>query len=150
MEEFQGQTVGHYTDSKSVAFILSGGFRNTRLQKLSIDLFLKLRKFKITLIPIWISRDSEIIARADLGSRNFRFYDCSLDPVILNELKSHVDSWILVIPVCSGSQIFHFFFPDGIHAADWVETLVFINPSFVSSQAVGECFKIINSLKQWI
>ena len=47
---------------------------------------------------------------------------------------------ILIIPVWPRSQIFHFFFPDGIHAADWVETLDFINPCFESSLSVGECF----------
>ena len=48
---------------------------------------------------------------------------------------------ILIIPVWPRSQIYHFFFPDGIHAADWVETLEFINPCYESSFYVGECFK---------
>ena len=48
---------------------------------------------------------------------------------------------ILVIPVWPRSQIFHFFFPDGIYAANWVENLVLINPAFVSSYVVGDCFK---------
>ena len=45
---------------------------------------------------MWISRDSDIITRADLGSRDFRSDDYSLDPVTFNDLKSrygpfHVD-----------------------------------------------------------
>ena len=59
--------MGHFTDSKAVVFILSGGSRNSRLQALSVSVFLTLRKFSITLIPEWISRDSDIITRADPG-----------------------------------------------------------------------------------
>ena len=42
LEEFRGKTVGHFTDSKAVVFILSGGFRNPRLQALSMSVFLTL------------------------------------------------------------------------------------------------------------
>ena len=34
--KFTGNTVGHYTDTKAVTFILSGGSRNPGLQKLSL------------------------------------------------------------------------------------------------------------------
>ena len=88
LEEFRGKTIGHYTDSKAVVYILSGGSRNPRLQALSLSVFLNLRKYGITLIPMWLSRDSHIITRADLGSRDFRSDDYSLDPVTFDFLKS--------------------------------------------------------------
>ena len=88
LEEFRGKTVGHMTDSKAAVYILSGGSRNPRLQALSLSVFLTLRKYGITLIPIWKSRDSDIITRADLGSRDFRSDDYSLDPVTFDYLKS--------------------------------------------------------------
>jgi hypothetical protein len=50
-------------------------------------------------------------------------------------------SGILVIPIWPRSQIFSWFFPDGVHASSWVLTLDLINPSFISSQSVGCCFK---------
>ena len=51
LTEFSGKTVGHYTDNKAVTFILSGGSRNPRLQKLSLEIFLALRKFRIVWVP---------------------------------------------------------------------------------------------------
>ena len=88
--------MGHFTDSKAVVFILSGGSRNPRLQDLFVSVFLTLRKFRITLIPVLISKDSDIITKADQGSRDFRSDDYLLDPVTFNDLKSrygpfHVD-----------------------------------------------------------
>ena len=193
------------TDSKAVVFILSGGSRNSRLQALSMSVFLTLRKYRITLIPVWKSRDSDIITRANMGSRDFRSDDYSLDPVTFDFLKSkfgpfdvdcmansanavvqkffsryfsigtsginffaqsldkeenhfcfppvkravdaiqHLERFgtrgLLVIPVWPRSQIYSYFFPDGVHAADWVTTLDFINPRFISNINVGECFK---------
>ena len=84
--EFANNTVGHYTDNKAVTFILSGGSRNPRLQKLALEVFLALRKFHILLVPIWVSRENEIISWADWGSRDFRSDDYSLDPVTMNSL----------------------------------------------------------------
>ena len=163
-----------------VTFILSGGSRNPRLQKLSLEIFLALRKYRILLVPTWISRENDIISWADWGSRDFRSDDYSLDPVTMNTLsakfgKFTVDcmansantvcskffsrysspgtsgvnffaqtlsqddyffcfppvrkavdailhlatlkvSGILVISVWPRSQIFSWFFPDGVHA----------------------------------
>ena len=56
--EYSGKTVGHYTDNKAVTFILSGGSRNSRLQKLALEIFLALRKYRILLVPTWVSRDN--------------------------------------------------------------------------------------------
>ena len=58
------------------------------MQALALSVFLTLRRFRITLIPVWVSRDSDIITRADLGSRDFRSDDYSLDQVTFNDLKS--------------------------------------------------------------
>jgi hypothetical protein len=76
--EFAGQTVGHYTDNKAVCYIMLGG---SRQQKLTMYIFLSLRKHNIVLSPVWISRESEIIMWADSGSRDLRSDDHSLDPV---------------------------------------------------------------------
>ena len=54
LAEFSGKTVGHYTDNKAVTYILSGGSRNFRLQKLSLEIFLTLRKYRIILVTTWI------------------------------------------------------------------------------------------------
>ena len=56
-------------------------------------------------------------------------------------------SGILVIPVWPRSQIFSWFFPDGVHASMWVLSLDIIDPSFRSSQFVGCCFKGLQSFK---
>ena len=81
LTEFAGQTVGHYTDNKAVCFIMGGGSRQPKLQKLAMSIFLALRKHNIVLNPIWISRESEVIQWVDSGSRDFRSDDYSLDPV---------------------------------------------------------------------
>jgi hypothetical protein len=79
LEEFAGQTVGHYTDNRAVVFIFGGGSSNPKLQSLSLAIFLSLRKYKIILQPVWISRYSEIIQWADQGSRSFMSDNYSLD-----------------------------------------------------------------------
>ena len=81
LKEFVGKTVGHYGDNKAVCYILAGGSRNPRLQKLALDIFQSLRKYHILLVPTWISRENDIISWADSGSRDFRSDDYSLDPV---------------------------------------------------------------------
>jgi hypothetical protein len=203
--EFENRTVAHYTDNKSVTYILSGGSRNPRLQKLALEVFLSLRKFHILLVPVWVSREDEIISWADWGSRDFRSDDYSLDPVTLNSLKGKFETFtvdcmasssnaicskffsrysspgtsgvnffaqtllqkdfhfcfppvrkavdallhlekfkvsgILVVPVWPRSQIFSWFFPDGVHTSSWVLSLDLINPSFVSGLSVGFTFK---------
>ena len=88
LEEFRGCTVGHYTDSKATVAILGGGSRNTKLQKLAIEIFLSLLAFNIKLVPVWVTRDSQIIQWADSGSRDFRSDDYSLDPVSFELLKA--------------------------------------------------------------
>ena len=56
-------------------------------------------------------------------------------------------SGILVIPVWPRSQIFSWFFPDGVHTPEWVLSLEFLDPSFKSGQSVGCCFKGLQSFK---
>ena len=58
------------------------------MQALALAIFLSLRKYNITLIPIWVSREHEIITWADLGSRDFCSDDYSLDPVTFTSLES--------------------------------------------------------------
>jgi hypothetical protein len=41
--KFTSDTVGHYKDTKAVTFILSGGSRNSGLQKFSLEIFLVLK-----------------------------------------------------------------------------------------------------------
>ena len=82
------QTVGHYTDNKAVVFILGSGSRQPKLQFMAMDVFLSLRKFRIILHPVWISRDSEIIQWAGSGSKDFRSDDFSIDPVCFQSLES--------------------------------------------------------------
>ena len=88
LEEFRGKTVGHYTDSKSTVAILGGGSRNQKLQSLAIDIFLSLVAYNIKLVPVWVTRDSEIIQWADSGSRDFRSDDYSLDSESFKKLES--------------------------------------------------------------
>ena len=88
LEEYRGKTISHYSDSKACVAILGGGSRNTKLQKLAMEIFLSLSDFNIKLLPVWVSRDSEIIQWADSGSRDFRSDDYSLDPVSFELLKA--------------------------------------------------------------
>lgn len=205
LEEFRGKTVGHYTDSKSTVAILGGGSRNTKLQKLVVEIVLSLVAYNIRLCPVWITRDSEIIQWADSGSRDFRSDDYSLDndsfvmlesvfgkftidcmanaansvtgkffsryssvgtsgvnffaqqltqedfyycfpPVrravdALRHLANFGASGVIVIPVWFRASFFHWFFPDGVHAATWCFKLVKFSPTFTSSLYVGPVFK---------
>ena len=86
LNEYANRTIGHYGDNKAVCFILAGGSRQPKLQKLALDIFLALRKFNITLVPIWVSRENELISWADKGSRDFRSDDYSLDCVTMSNL----------------------------------------------------------------
>ena len=54
---------------------------------------------------------------------------------------------ILVIPVWPRSQIFSWFFPDGVHTPMWALSHQFLDPSFRSSQLVGCCLKGLQSFK---
>jgi hypothetical protein len=47
----------------------------------------------------------------------------------------------LVIPVWPRSWFFSYFFPDGVHCAEWVKTLELISPVFRSGPSVGQVFK---------
>ena len=86
--EFEGQTVGHYNDNVAVVFILDSGSKQPKLQALAMDVFMSLRKYNITLCPVWISRDSAIIQWADSGSKDFHSDDYSLDPVSFQSLET--------------------------------------------------------------
>ena len=58
------------------------------MQKLAIEIFVSLLAFNIKLVPVWVTRESEIIQWADSGSRDFRSDDYSLDPVSFDLLKA--------------------------------------------------------------
>ena len=75
MVEFAGKTVGHYTDNVATVYIMGSGSRQPKLQALDLDIFMSLRKFNITLVPVWITRDSAIIQWADSGSKDFHSDD---------------------------------------------------------------------------
>ena len=62
LNEFAGKTIGHYGDNKAICYILAGGSRQPKLQKLVLDIFMSLRKFNILLVPTWVSRESDIIS----------------------------------------------------------------------------------------
>jgi hypothetical protein len=68
--------------------ILGSVSRQPKLQALALAIFLSLRQYGITLVPIWVSRENEIITWADAGSRYFRSDDYSLDPVSFASLES--------------------------------------------------------------
>ena len=59
-----------------------------KLKCMAMKVFLSLRKFRITLRPVWIYRDSEIIQWADSGSKDFRSDNNSIDPVFFQSLES--------------------------------------------------------------
>ena len=76
-----------------------------------------------------------------MGENHFCFPPVKRAVDAVYHLEKFKVKGILIIPVWPRSQIFPFFFPDGTHAAEWVETLNFINPCFESSKSVGACFK---------
>jgi hypothetical protein len=88
LRDFEGETVGHYTDNKGCVCILGSGSRQPILQALALAIFLSLRRYNITLIPIWVSREHEIITWADQGSQDFHSDDYSIDPVSFSSLES--------------------------------------------------------------
>ena len=79
LERFSGKRVTHFTDSKAMVFIINGGSRNMKLQPLVVQTILALREFNIVVEPVWISRDSEVIKIADMGSRDFHGDDIEVD-----------------------------------------------------------------------
>ena len=88
LRDFEGKTVGHYIDNKGCVCILGSGSRQPKLQALALAIFLSLRRHNITLIPIWFSREHEIITWADQGSRDFLSDDYSIDPVSFSSIES--------------------------------------------------------------
>ena len=206
-ERFRNMSVHHYTDSKAMMYIIGGGSKQPRLQRLLRDAILNLRKFNITIHPLWISRDSEIIKFADGGSRDHTSDDVRIDyftfkeaedrfgnfdvdgfassinkrcPVFFSDQASSPGSagtdfflqrldrdllywlfppvrhlcetvWklrnencvgVLLVPVWPRSSFFSFFFPDGIHLADWVVDVMWTRPYFVcGEQVTNRAFK---------
>ena len=74
-----GLTISHFTDSKSVFNILFKGSKIFLLNAMVKDIFLSLRKHVIKLVPFWVSRDNSVIKLADMGSRENRSDDHSLN-----------------------------------------------------------------------
>ena len=52
------------------------------------EIILSLRKFYISLVPVWKSRSEKIIQFADMGSKDFPKNDFSLDPISLSLVKN--------------------------------------------------------------
>jgi hypothetical protein len=59
----------------------------------------------------------------------------------VKHLANYAVSGVVVIPVWPMSAWFNFFFPDGRHAANWVKTLLLIDPFYSSGFRVGTVFK---------
>ena len=95
MIEFAGQTVGQYTDNVAVVYILGSGSKQSTVQALALEVFMSLRKYNITLCPVWVSQDSAIIQWADSGSKDFHSDDYSLDPVSFQSLETRFGKFSL-------------------------------------------------------
>ena len=88
----------------------SGGSRHQKFQKLALDIFLALKKFNITLVPIWVSRENELISWADKGSRDFRSDNYSLDCVTMSNLESQFGKFSVDCMANSANAICRKFF----------------------------------------
>ena len=66
--------------------ILIKGSKVQSLQTLTREIFLSLRSFCITLVPVWVRRDNSFIELCDRGSREFRFDDYSLTKQCLKSI----------------------------------------------------------------
>ena len=69
-----------------------------------------LKKFNITLVPIWVSRENELISWADKGSRDFRSDDYSLDCVTMSNLESQFGKFSVDCMANSANAICRKFF----------------------------------------
>ena len=58
-----------------------------KLQKLVREIFLSLCLYKIVMVPVWLSREHEVIQYADRWSRDFRYDDFSLTQDCLGNIK---------------------------------------------------------------
>ena len=68
-ERFKGKTVLHLSNNQGVRAIINKGSSKCALVEMARKIFLACRRNKIVLIANWESREAEIMATADLGSR---------------------------------------------------------------------------------
>ena len=200
LERFRGSNIAHYTDSKAMAAIVAKGSRNPKLQPLILEAVLALRKYHISVVAMWRSRESGVIKWADMGSREYygddiemdffsmsliyekfgdfdvdgfgsrrtskgrRFYSkveepgtagvdffhqkldaedshfCFPPPHLLVPAWMHIKRWrvsaVMVVPVWANSTFYSHFWPDGRHAAPWVQGMLLLQPDFICGPLV--------------
>ena len=86
---FEGLTVKHFTDSKSVANILFKGSNILNLNVMVKEIFMSLRSHCIRLFPVWVRRDHTFIELCDRGSREFLGDDFGLTRETLDFVLPH-------------------------------------------------------------
>ena len=86
LSEFANKHVAHYTDNKSMVFIIEKGSRNRKLHPMIVEATLALRRHGISMQAMWVSREEGIIALADMGSRDYDRDDISLDFASMAEI----------------------------------------------------------------
>ena len=93
LEKFRNKRVSHFTDSKAMVYILTGGSRNVLLQPMVVEATLALRNFNVVVEPVWVSRDDGIIQYADMGSRDFHGDDIGVDSETFATIESEFGSF---------------------------------------------------------
>jgi hypothetical protein len=94
LAKFSGKNCWTFIDNKAVTFILSGGSRNLGLQKLSLEIFLALRKFRIFLV-LGYQEKTKLSFRLIGDLEIFKSDDYSLDPVTMNTLSGKFGRFIV-------------------------------------------------------
>lgn len=77
--KFAGKKIRHLTDNQAVSWILRSGSRNSRIQKLVVEIYLACHALQISLVVSWRSREDPLLQLADAGSRDFDASSFSLD-----------------------------------------------------------------------
>ena len=65
--------IKHFTDNNGVVAILGKGSKHPKLQTLVREIFLSFCLYEIVMVPVWLSREHEVIQYADRGSKDFRY-----------------------------------------------------------------------------
>ena len=66
-KQFKSLVIKHFTDNKGVVAILGKGSKHPKLQTLVREIFLSFRLYEIVMVPVWLSREHEVIQYADRG-----------------------------------------------------------------------------------
>ena len=89
VNNFKSLVIKHFTDNNGVVAILGKGSKHPKLQTLVKKIFLSLHLYEIVMVPVWLSREHEVIQYADRRSKDFKYDDFGLTQDCLGTIKQN-------------------------------------------------------------